>query len=88
MSFLTDVLTAFGAVGIAFALTDLVRSYFPNYFRIAVPVVLITAVDAYVPQFSILTYGWQVGIAGSIAFGMWYLRKRRVIRQDGTVDNG
>ena len=88
MSFLSDAFTAVGAVGIAFAGTDLLRSYFPNYFRIAVPVVLLAAVDAYVPQFSFLTWGFQVGAFAAIGFGLWYLRRKTVIRQDGTRDNG
>jgi len=88
MSFLSDAFTAVGVVGIAFAGTDLLRTYFPNWFRLAVPVTLIAAVDAYIPQFSFLSWGFQAGIAGAIFFGMWYLRKCRVIRQDGSVDNG
>ena len=88
MSFFSDAFTAVGVVGIAFAGTDLLRTYFPNWFRLAVPVTLIAAVDAYIPQFSFLTWGFQVGIAAAITFGLWYLRKKRVIRQDGSVDNG
>ena len=88
MSFLTDAFTAVGVVGIAFAATDIIRMYFPNWFRLAVPVLLIAAVDAYIPQFTFLSWGFQVGIAAAIYFGLWYLRKRRVVRQDGTWDNG
>ena len=88
MSFISDAFTAVGVVGIAFAVTDLLRTYFPNWFRLAVPVTLIAAVDAYIPQFSFLSWGFQVGIAAAIIFGVWYLYKKRVIRQDGSVDNG
>lgn len=88
MSFFTDAFTAVGVVGIAFAGTDLLRTYFPNWFRLAVPVTLIAAIDAYIPQFSFLSWGFQAGIAAAITFGVWYIRKRGVIRQDGTRDNG
>ncbi len=88
MTFFSDVFVAIGAVTIAFGATDLLRTYFPNWFRLAVPVTLLAAVDAYIPQFSFLSIGFQVGIAAAISGGLWYLRKRRVVRQDGTVDNG
>ena len=88
MTFLSDAFTAVGVVGLAFAGTDLLRTYFPNWFRLAVPVTLIAAVDAYIPQFSFLTWGFQAGVFTAILGGLWYLRKRRVIRQDGTYDDG
>ncbi len=88
MSFFSDAFTAVGVVAIAFAATDLIRTYFPNWFRLAVPVTLIAAVDAYIPQFSFLTWGFQAGVLAAITGGLWYLRKRRVVRQDGTIDNG
>ena len=88
MSFISDAFTAVGVVALAFAVTDLLRTYFPNWFRLAVPITVIAAVDAYIPQFSFLTWGFQAGVFAAISGGLWYLRKRRVIRQDGTVDNG
>ena len=87
MSFFSDAFTAVGVLGIAFAGTDLLRTYYPNWFRLAVPVTLIAAVDAYIPQFSFLTWGFQAGIAAAMFFGLWYFRKKRVVRQDGTIDN-
>ncbi len=88
MSFFSDAFVAVGLVTIAFAATDLLRTYLPNWFRLAVPVTLLAAVDAYIPQFSFLTIGFQVGIAAAISGGLWYLRKKRVIDQRGNVDNG
>jgi len=88
MSFINDAFMAVGIVTIAFAGTDLLRTYFPNWFRLAVPVCLLAAVDAYIPHFSFLTWGFQAGIAVAVTGGLWYLRKRRVVRQDGTIDNG
>ena len=88
MSFINDALVATGSVALAFAFTDLVRNYFPNYYRIAVPVLLLGAVDAYIPQFTFLSWGFQVGVFAAIGGGIWFLRKKAVIRQDGTRDNG
>lgn len=88
MSFFNDALAATGAVALAFAGTDLLRTYYPNWFRLAVPVTLLAAVDAYIPQFSFLTWGFQAGVFASITFGVWFLRRKSVIRQDGTRDNG
>ncbi len=88
MSFINDALVATGAVALAFAFTDLVRTYYPNYYRVIVPVLLLGAVDAYVPQFTFLSWGFQTGVFASIGFGIWFLRRKAVIRQDGSRDNG
>ncbi len=86
--FFQDAMTAVGVVAIALAGTDLLRTYIPNWFRLAVPVTVLAAVDAYVPYFDFMSWGFQAGIAAAISGGLWYLRKRRVVRQDGTIDNG
>ncbi len=88
MSFINDAFVATGAVALAFGFTDLVRAYFPNWYRLAVPVLLLGAVDAYIPWFSFLTVGFQVGVFAAIGGGLWFLRKKAVIRQDGTRDDG
>lgn len=88
MSFFNDAFTAIGALSLAVAVSEVARSYWPNWYRVAVPVTLLAAVDAYIPQFTILSWGFQAGVAVAFAFGMWFLRRRRVVRQDGTIDNG
>ncbi len=88
MSFINDAFVGIGAVALAFAFTDLVRAYFPNYYRIIVPVLLLGAVDAYIPQFSFLSWGFQIGVFAAIMSGLWFLQRKAVIRQDGTRDNG
>ncbi len=88
MNFINDAFVATGAVALAFGFTDLVRTYFPNYYRIIVPVLLLGAVDAYVPQFSFLSWGFQTGVFAAIGAGIWFMRRKSVIRQDGTRDDG
>ncbi len=88
MSFFQDAFTAIGALSLAAAVSEVARAKWPNWYRAIVPVVILGAADAYIPQFSFLSWGFQTGIVAAIGFGIWYLRKKSVIRQDGTRDNG
>jgi len=88
MSFFADLFTSIGALGVAFVAVDAIRHYAPNYYRVIFPAVALAAADAYVPQFSILAPGWIVGTILGTGI-LWYtLRGKRVVRQDGSIDNG
>lgn len=88
MSFFQDAFTAIGALALAYGAADMIRHYLPNYYRVFVPILILGAVDAYVPQFSFLSWGFQLGLLVAVSFMVWYLRRGRVRRQDGSVDNG
>jgi hypothetical protein len=88
MSFIESAFTAVGSLALAYAAADMVRHYLPNYYRVLTPILILGAVDAYVPQFTMLDWGFQTGLAVGVTFALWYLRKKRVVRQDGTIDNG
>ena len=88
MSFFQDAITAVGAITLAYGAADMIRHYLPNYYRVLFPLLMVGMIDAYVPQFSILTWGFQIGTAVTVTFLLWYLRKKRVVRQDGSIDNG
>lgn len=89
MSFFEDLLVGMGAMTLAFIAADALRHYFPNTIRFITAGLIVFTVDAFVPQFSILHLpGVIVGAVAIAAGGIWYLRKQRVVRQDGTIDNG
>ncbi len=88
MSVFQDAFTAIGALSLAAALSEVARAKWPNWYRAIVPVVILGAADAYIPQFTMLSWGFQIGLAVAVSFGIWFLRRRRVVRQDGTHDNG
>ncbi len=88
MSFLNDSMVAIGAFTLAYGAADMRRHYLPNYYRVITPVLLIAAADAYIPQFDFVSWGFQAGLAVAVTGLMWYLRKRQVVRQDGTIDRG
>jgi len=87
--FFQDLFVGIGAMAIAFVAADLLRNYFPNSTRFITAGLLIFAVDALTPHFTVLHLpGVWVGCGIAAAAGIWYLRKKRVRRQDGTIDNG
>ncbi len=87
--FIEDLLVGMGAMTLAFIAADSIRHYFPNTIRFITAGLLVFTVDALVPQFSILNLpGVLIGGALAAAGGIWHLRRKRVVRQDGTMDNG
>ena len=86
--FFLDALNALGAILVAGGVSELVRSYFPNYHRVLTPILMIVAVDAAFSQFTTITWGFQTGLAACVGLGLWWLRRGRVVRQDGSIDNG
>lgn len=88
MSFFSEAITAVGAIGLAFGAADMIRHYYPNSYRLLTAVLIVGTADAFVPQFSILDPGFITGMVAATAFGVWFLRRGRVVRQDGTIDNG
>lgn len=87
--FFQDFFVGVGALTLAFVAADALRHYFPNTIRFITAGLLVFTVDALIPQFSILhLHGVWLGGVVAAAGGIWYLRKRRVVRQDGTIDNG
>ncbi len=86
--FFLSALNGVGALFIAGGVSELVREYIPNYHRILTPILMIVAVDAALPQITTYTWGFQVGIGATVGLGLWWLRRGRVVRQDGTIDNG
>ncbi len=87
--FFQDFFVGVGAMTLAFIAADSLRHYFPNTIRFITAGLLVFTVDALIPQFSIL-YLPGVLLGGGIAAigGILYLRRQRVVRQDGTIDNG
>ena len=85
--FFQDLFTSIGALGLAFAVVDAARHYFPTYYRFVFPAIALGAADAYVPQFSILAPGWIVGTIIGTGVLYWTVKPKRVVRQDGTIDN-
>jgi hypothetical protein len=86
MSFFQDVFVGIGALSVAFAVADMIRHYLPNYIRFLTAGLLLFTVDALIPQFSILTLpGVMLGAGAAAFFGIWFLRKRAIIGQDGKV---
>ncbi len=87
--FFQDFFVGVGAMALAFIAADALRHYFPNTIRFITAGLLVLAVDVFIPQWSILNVpGVLVGGGIAAAGGIWYLRKQRVVRQDGTIDNG
>ncbi len=87
--FFQDLLVGAGALALAFGVADSIRHYFPNYIRLLTAALIMFTVDAVFPQFSIIYQpGVIVGSSVAFGFGVWYLNRQRVIRQDGTRDNG
>ncbi len=87
--FFQDFFVGVGAMALAFIAADALRHYFPNTIRFITAGLLIFAVDALTPHFSVLHLpGVWIGAGIAAASGVWYLRKKRVVRQDGSIDNG
>ena len=87
--FIQDLLVGAGALAIAFGVADSLRHYFPNSIRLITAGLIVFTVDALVPGWSILHLpGVIVGGGVAATFGVWYLRRGRVVRQDGTIDHG
>ncbi len=88
MNFFETAVMAVGFLGLAYGAADMLRHYLPNYYRVFTPVLILGAADAYIPYFDFMTWGFQVGLAVGITGLMLFLRRGRVRRQDGTIDNG
>lgn len=87
--FFQDLFVGVGAMTLAFIAADSIRHYFPNTIRFITAGLIVFTVDALVPQFSILNVpGVLVGGTVAAVAGVWYLRRRRVVRQNGSIDNG